>query len=86
MEKSEGFGFAKNREVERMNIKDTIAKIGEMDPKHLALIIECGIILSKLEQHDQDKLMELLDAMTESYKKKIREITAKTEKSKEKKT
>ncbi len=53
-----------------MNIKDMIKKLGEMDSKHLLLVVECAVILAKLEEEEQDKLMELIDIIIEYQKKK----------------
>jgi len=58
-----------------MNIKEIINKVGEMDSKHLTLFIECGIIISKLEEEEQNKLMEFIDLIIEYQKKKLSKKT-----------
>lgn len=56
-----------------MDIKELLKKIGEMDSKHFGLIIECGLIIAKLEKDEQDKLLELIDLVIEYQKKKWEE-------------
>ncbi len=61
----------KSRYKINMKIKEMLKKIGEMDSNHFSLIIEGGIIISKLEKEEQDKLMELIDLIIEYQKKKL---------------
>ena len=51
-----------------MEIKDFIDKIGKMDTKDFGLIIECGIIIAKLEKEEQDKLLEMIDLIIKKQK------------------
>lgn len=53
-----------------MNVKEIIKKIGELNPEQLTLLIECGIIVSKLEKEEQEKLMSLMDFAIENHKKR----------------
>ena len=58
-----------------MSLKDMLGKIQEMDPKDLELIIECGVILTKLDENEQDKILEMLDVLVKLQKKKFLKST-----------
>ena len=53
-----------------MKLDKFLEKIKNMDVEDLSLIIECGIIINKLEKEEQDKLLGLMDVMIKYSKNK----------------